>query len=121
MLHADVKLFSSAILTLSQKVNKFKELPSKGNGKGKGKWLFDDREQQDGLPAKNPPNTARALEIEEDIQTLMDKVAGEDGDLEAEEPEEDEILADLEKEYKSEDLTSKHIHRLMCPWQTRKA
>ena len=40
----------------------------------------------------------------------MDKVADEDGDLEAEEPEEDEILADLEKEYESKDLTGKHIH-----------
>jgi len=40
----------------------------------------------------------------------MDKVAGEDGNLEAEEPEEDEILADLEKEYESEDLIGKHIH-----------
>ena len=40
----------------------------------------------------------------------MDEVADEDVDLEAEEPEEDEILADLEKEYESEDLTGKHIH-----------
>jgi len=67
------------------------------------------------FPPKNPPKTAHALESEEDIQTLMDKVAAEDGDLEAEEPEEDEILADLEKEYESEDLTGKLIHRLMCP------
>lgn len=40
----------------------------------------------------------------------MDKVAGEDGDLEAEEPKEDEILTDLEKEYESEDLSGKNVH-----------
>ena len=113
MLHADVKLLSSAILSLSQKIDKFEELPSKGNGKGKGKRRFDDREHQDGLPAKDSLSSSsdqRALESEEDIQTLMDKVASEDGDHESEEPEEDEILADLEKEYESEDLTGKHIH-----------
>ena len=113
MSHADVKLLSSAILTLSQKIDKFEEFPSKG--KGKGKRLSDDREHQHGLPAKKPSKDSSSSssdqhENEEDIQTLMDKVKGEDGDLEAEEPEEDEILADLEKEYDSEDLTGKRIH-----------
>ena len=117
MSHADVKLLSSAILTLSQKIDKFEELPSQGKGKGKGKRLSDDREHQHGLPAKKPAKDSsssssdqHALESEEDIQTLMDKVAGEDGELEAEEQEEDEILADLEKEYESEDLTGQNIH-----------
>lgn len=115
MSHADVKLLSSAILTLSQKIDKFEEFPSKGKGKGKGKRLSDDREHQHGLPAKKPAKDSSSSssdqhENEEDIQTLMDKVEGEDGDLEAEEPEEDEILADLEKEYDSEDLTGKSIH-----------
>ena len=40
----------------------------------------------------------------------MDKVAGKDGYLEGEKPEEDETLADLEKEYEYEDLTGKNIH-----------
>jgi len=115
MSHADVKLLSSAILTLSQKIDKFEEFPSKGKGRGKGKRLSDDREHQHGLPAKKPAKDSSSSssdqhENEEDIQTLMDKVEGEDGDLEAEEPEEDEILADLEKEYESEDLTGKSIH-----------
>jgi len=115
MSHADVKLLSSAILTLSQKMDKFEEFPSKGKGKGKGKRLSDDREHQHGLPAKKPAkdssiSSSDQHENEEDIQTLKDKVKGEDGDLEAEEPEEDEILADLEKEYESEHLTGKNIH-----------
>ena len=104
MSHADVKLLSSAILTLSQKIDKFEELPSQGKGKGKGKRLSDDREHQHGFLAKKPANDRsssssdqHALESEEDIQALMDKVADEDGDLEGEELEEDEILADLEK------------------------
>ena len=102
MSHADVKLLSSAIPTLSQKIDKFEELPSKG--KGKGKRLSDDREHQHDLPAKKPAKDSlgssgdkHALDSEEDIQALMGKVAGEDGDLEGEEPEEDEILADLER------------------------
>ena len=117
MSHADVKLLSSAILTLSEKIDKFEELPSKGKGKGKGKRLSDDREHHHGFPAKKPAKDGsssssdpHALESEEDIQVLMDKVAGEDGDLEGEKPEEDETLADLEKEYESEDLTGKNIH-----------
>jgi len=117
MSHADVKLLSSAILTLSQKIDKFEELPLQGKGKGKGKRLSGDREHQHGLPAKKPAKDSsssssdqHALESEEDILTLMDKVAGEDGELEAEEPEEDEILTDLEKEYESEDLTGQNIH-----------
>ena len=117
MSHADVKLLSSAILTLSQKIDKFEDLPSKGKGKGKGKRLSDDREHQHGFSAKKPAKDSSssssdqpALESEEDIETLMDKVACEDGALEAEEPEEDEILADLEKEYESEDLTGKNVH-----------
>ena len=88
MSHADVKLLSSAILTLSQKINKFEELPSQGNGKGKDKQPSDDREHQQGLPAKKPAKDSsssssdqHALESEEDIQALMDEVAGEDGDL----------------------------------------
>ena len=104
MSHADVKLLSSAILTLSEKIDKFEELPSKGKGKGKGKRLSDDREHHHGFPAKKPAKDGsssssdpHALESEEDIQVLMDKVAGEDGDLEGEKPEEDETLADLEK------------------------
>lgn len=103
MSHADVKLLSSTILTLSQKIDKLEELPSKGKGKGKGKRLSHDREHQHGLPAKKPAKDSsssssdqHALEREEDIQALMDKVAGEDGDIEGEEPEEDDILADLE-------------------------
>ena len=44
MSHADVTLLSSAMLTLSQKIDKFEDLPSKGKGKGKGKRLSDDRE-----------------------------------------------------------------------------
>ena len=40
----------------------------------------------------------------------MDEVASEDGDLGGEELEEDEILADLEKEYESEDQTGQNIH-----------
>ena len=117
MSHADVKLLSSAILTLSQKIDKFEDLPSKGKGKGKGKRLSDDREHQHGFPAKKPAKDSSssssdqpALESEEDIETLMDKVVGEDGALEAKEPEEGEILADLEKEYESEDLTAKNVH-----------
>ena len=35
MSQADVKLLSSAILTLSQKIDKFEELPSKGKGKAR--------------------------------------------------------------------------------------
>ena len=97
MWHADVKFLSSAILILSQKIDKFKELPSKGKGKGKGKRLSDDREHHHHIPAKKPAKNGSsslsdALESEEDIQALMDKVAGEDGDLEGEEPEEDETL-----------------------------
>ena len=117
MSHADVKLLSSAILTLSQKIDKFEELPSQGNGKGKGKRPSDDREHPQGLPAKKPAKESSSsssdqhtLESEEDIQALMDEVAGEDGDLGGEELEEDEILADLEKEYESEDQTGQNIH-----------
>ena len=117
MSHADViKLLSSAILTLSQKIDNFEELPSKGKGKGKCKWLSDDQEHQHSLPAKKLAEDSssslsdqHALESKGDIQALMDKVAGEDGDLEGEEPEEDETLADLE-EYEAEDLTGKDIH-----------
>ena len=112
-----VKLLSSAILTLSQKIDKLEELPSPGYGKGKGKRPSDDREHQHGLPAKKPAKDSsssssdqHALESEEDIQALMDEVAGEDGDLGGEELEEDEILADLEKEYESEDQTGQNIH-----------
>ena len=101
MSHADVKLLSSAILTLSQKIDKFEELPSQGKGKGKGKRLSDDREHQPAKDSSSSSSDQHALESEEDIQTLMDKVAGED---------EDEILADLEKEYESEDLTGQNIH-----------
>ena len=61
---------------------------------------------QQGLPDKKPAKDSlssssdqHTLESEEDIQALMDEVAGEDGDLGGEELEEDEILADLEKEY----------------------
>ena len=50
--HADENLLSSAILTLREKIDKFEELPSKG--KGKGKWLSDDREHHHGIPAKKP-------------------------------------------------------------------
>ena len=63
----------------------------------------DDREHQHGFPAKKPANDCsssssdqHALESGEDIQALIDKVVGEELD-------EDEILADLEKEYESED------------------
>ena len=115
MSHADVKLLSSAILTLSQKINKFEELPLQGNGKGKGKQPSDDQEHQQGLPAKKLASSSsssdqHAVESEEDIQALMDEVAGEDGDLRGEKLEEDEILADLEKEYESEDQTGQNIH-----------
>ena len=89
MSHADVKLLSSAILTLSEKIDKFEELPSKGKGKGKGKRLSDDREHHHGIPAKKPAKDGsssssdqHALESEEDIQAFIDKVAGDDGDLE---------------------------------------
>ena len=75
MLHADVKLLSSAILTLS-KIDKFEDLPSKGKGKGKGKRLSDDQEHQHGFPAKKPAKDGSssssdqpALEKEEDIDT----------------------------------------------------
>ena len=89
MWHADVKLLS-AILTLSQKIDKFKELPSKGKGKDKGKRLSDEREHHHHIPAKKPAkdgssSLSDALESEEDIQALMDKVASE-------EPEKDETL-----------------------------
>ena len=41
----------------------------------------------------------------------MNKVAGDDGDINEEgEKEEDNILADLEKEYASEDMTGKNIN-----------
>ena len=52
--HADENLLSSAILTLTEKIDKFEELPSKGKGKGKGKRLSDDREHHHGIPAKKP-------------------------------------------------------------------
>ena len=52
MLHTNVKLLSSAILTLSEKIDKFEELPSKGKGKGKGKRLSVDREHHHRVPAK---------------------------------------------------------------------
>ena len=95
MSHADVKLLSSAILTLSEKIDKFEELPSKG--KGKAKQLSDDREHHHGIPAKDGLGSLsdqHALESKEVIQALIDKVAGEDGDLEGEEPDEDETLGD---------------------------
>ena len=79
MSHADVKLLSSAILTLSEKIDKFGELPSKGKEKGKGKWLSDDREHHHGLPAKKPAKDGssslsdqHAFESEEDIEALME-------------------------------------------------
>ena len=53
MWHADVKLLS-AILTLSQKIDKFKELPSKGKGKDKGKRLSDEREHHHHIPESLP-------------------------------------------------------------------
>ena len=103
-------------------MDKFKELPLKGKGKDKGKRLSDDQEHHYGLPAKKPAKDSsssvsdqHAFESEEDIQALMDKVAGEDGDLEGEEPEEKETLADLEKEYESDDLTGKNIHSPQLP------
>ena len=114
---ADVQLLSSAILTLSKKIDKFEDLPSQGKGKGKGKRPRDDREQQHDLPAKKPAkdssSSSSAFESEEteDIQALMNKVAGDDGDIDEEDDEEeDDILADLEKEYASEDMTGKNIN-----------
>ena len=116
----DVQLLSSAILTLSKKIDKFEDLPSQGKGKGKGKSPKrprDDREQQHDPPAKKPAkdssSSSSALESEEteDIQALMNKVAGDDGDInEEDDEEEDDILADLEKEYASEDMTGKNIN-----------
>ena len=90
----DVQLLSSAILTLSKKIDKFKVLPSQGKGKGKGKSpkrLRDDREQQHDPPAKKPAKDSSgyssALESEEteDVQALMNKVAGDDGDIKQQE------------------------------------
>ena len=112
MSHADAKLLSSAILTLSQKLDQFEGLPSQEKGKGKGKRLHNQHD----LPAKkvakdnSSSSSEPHAESEDDLQTLMDRVADDGGDLEGEEPEEDEILADLEKEYESEDLTGKNIH-----------
>ena len=116
----DVQLLSSAIVTLSKKINKFKVLPSQGKGKGKGKSPKrprDDREQQHDPPAKKPAkdssSSSSALESKEteDIQALMNKVAGDDGDInEEDDEEEDDILAELEKEYASEDMTGKNIN-----------
>ena len=114
----DVQLLSSAIPTLS-KIDKFEDLPSQGKGKGKGKSPKrprDDREQQHDPPAKKPvkdsSSSSSALESEEteNIQALINKVVGDDSDInEEDEEEEDDILADLEKEYASEDMTDKNV------------
>ena len=39
---------------MTEKIDKFEELPSKGKGKGKGKRLSDDRERHHGIPAEKP-------------------------------------------------------------------
>ena len=78
--------------------------------------MHEERDNQHGLPAKklakdgSSSSSEPHAESEDDFQALIDRVAGDDGDLEGEEPEEDEILADLEKEYEFEGLTGKNIH-----------
>ena len=68
------------------------------NVKRQGQGLSDDQGHQNSAPAKNPTrdissysSKQNALECE-DIQALMDKIAGEDGDGDSE--DEDKILVD---------------------------
>ena len=65
----EVKLVSSAILSLTKRLDKLEETPStKGKGKGKGKR--SRQEPQSEVPAKNLPRDALAPRASKMPQTL---------------------------------------------------
>ena len=109
---AEVKLLSSAILSLTKRLDKLEETPStKGKGKGKGKR--SSQEPQSQVPAKKPAKGCSRSTSEqnasdsEDCQTLMEKITqkGNESDTESE----DEILAEMQKEYEAKDSIGKDI------------
>ena len=77
---AEVKLLSSAILSLTKRLVKLEETPStKGKGKDKGKGKRSSQEPQSEVPAKKPAKGCSRSTSEqnasdfEDCQTLMEK------------------------------------------------
>ena len=109
---AEVKLLSSAILSLTKRLDKLEETPStKGKGKGRGKR--SSQEPQSEVPAKKPAKGCSCSMSEQnaldskDCQTLMEKITQEGN--ESATKSEDEILAEMQKEYEAEDSIGKDI------------
>ena len=117
---ADFKILSLAIFNVSKRLDKLEEKPS-ATGKGPGKRK--SQEHQNTVPAKKPAKECSSSSSEQntsdndDVQTLMAKVASDDDDLGN--GDEDETLTELQKEYVCRLYREKHTKPTICqaPWQ----
>ena len=102
---ADFKILSLAIFNVSKRLDKLEEKPS-ATGKGPGKRK--SQEHQNTVPAKECSSSSSEQNTSEndDVQTLMAKVASDDDDLGN--GDEDETLTELQKEYVCRLYREKH-------------
>ena len=105
---AEVKLLSSATLSLTERLDKLEENPSsKRKGKDQRKGKRSSQEPQSEVPAKKPAKGCSRSTSEqnasdsEDCQTLGEKITQVSNESNTE--SKDEILAEMHKEYEAED------------------